>query len=316
MNNRCTLARVGKPAIWMTTVSAFLLLVQIGPTLSLIAISCFPATFLLAQEPSGTVSENNDLAIQELERLRSIDYHDMRFGDILEQLAEQTGLRFELHETAIDSNLDIDTPYSKTIQSTRLATILDLLLEPFQCTYSIKDGIVMIVGKDYANENPDMEVLNCQVLLASIQPQQEFFDGNPPSAPKAPQPKLEGGGLGGVVFAIPIPQAQGDPIQQVTQQEKEPAVEVEVLADDASPGSASVDEGGGASKPISYYRTIEPRERLVNLIRDTIDRDSWKENGNHASIIELNGLLVIRQTAHNIREIRILLERLEAGGLK
>ena len=87
---------------------------------ALIANSSYPATFLSAQAPSGTVSENNDIAIEE----------------------------------------------------------------------------------------PDLEVLNCEVLLATIQPQQKLFDGNSPPFPGTLPGEYPGGDPGGGVKAIPAPQAR------------------------------------------------------------------------------------------------------------
>jgi hypothetical protein len=58
----------------------------------------------------------------------------------------------------------------------------------------------------------------------------------------------------------------------------------------------------------------EAAEELVRLIEDTVEVDSWKDNGGSAGAIrELSGRLVITQTPAAHRQIIKLLRTLRAG---
>jgi general secretion pathway protein D len=69
--------------------------------------------------------------------------------------------------------------------------------------------------------------------------------------------------------------------------------------------------GGGEEEGEEDSQSKEERVTdLLDLIRNTIDPDSWKENGGTAAIAELSGQLVVTQTASNHSQIADLLGKL------
>jgi hypothetical protein len=52
-------------------------------------------------------------------------------------------------------------------------------------------------------------------------------------------------------------------------------------------------------------------EMLVKLVEDTVESETWKDNGgNIGSIREFGGSLIVTQTAHNQDEVEALLDKL------
>lgn len=140
-----------------------------------------------------TAETNNYLTFQALEgETVSLDLHEQRWGDVLPELATQTGLAFRLHESAIENSLDQETLVSGVFTDRRLATVLTVLLEPYQCSWTIVDGEIQIVSTDYALEYPSVMMFDCADLLSRIPPITES------ARPCAGMGSWEGAGMGGV----------------------------------------------------------------------------------------------------------------------
>lgn len=72
-----------------------------------------------------------------------------------------------------------------------------------------------------------------------------------------------------------------------------------------------------AIKPRTVSTSEEAAEELIRLIEDTVDTDTWKDNGGSIGMIrELAGRLIITQTPANHRKIVNLLRTLRSGGGK
>ena len=53
-----------------------------------------------------------------------------------------------------------------------------------------------------------------------------------------------------------------------------------------------------------------PQQRLMGLLMDSVESDSWAEVGGEGSVSEFNGLLVVKQSARVHEKIADLLEML------
>ena len=143
----------------------------VAPMLSFAAgalIFCCPV--LEAQSATDTIALRNHGVMELLEQQQSSTYADIPLGKVVNGLQEELGINIKVHETASENNLDEDTPIRLSLNSVSHSQTLALMLEPFQCTYSIEDGVLLIVSDKYAIENPMREVIDCSELLQTIQP--------------------------------------------------------------------------------------------------------------------------------------------------
>lgn len=243
---------------------------------------------LNAQSVPDTIFQRNQVIAETLEQVVSSEYADASFASVLGGLREDLGINIQVHESAVDNNLDADTPIVFSLDSVSLSQTLNLMLDPYDCAYTIKDGVLLIVSTDYAIENPMREVIDCSELLQTIQPYTVKRRISPYGGGA-----FGGGGDGGGVFRV----ESGSPT--VSQQP----------ADQATPDNQASDR---AAPSIQYETiTVTAAEQLIELLEETIDPDSWESNGGTARVKELNGKLVIVQTARNLREIKDLFESLK-----
>jgi hypothetical protein len=262
---------------------------------SLLALVSFPVAIACGQDP-GSEKEQDQIAREALETFTSADYVDERFGDILNEWRENIGVQILLHPSAMDNNLDLDKLITLNLGEVRFATLLSLALDPCDCTWHIRDGIVQIVSDDYAVENPIVESLNCSSILATIQPvkRQRIISANSPAG-------VPGGyGIrGGGVFSVV---AQG-------------------LPESSQGGGDGIDPTGETSKDtvksppgspfIVVEEVISPEDQLIQLIEELIDPDSWESNGGTGRIHSLNGMLFVVTTCENHRRVKVLLKELQ-----
>lgn len=260
-------------------------------------------------EAPASVRENNQATRDVLQESLSIDFFETRFGDVMKFLGEQTDLQFILHESAYENNVDEDQLLTLTLEDTRIATCLDIMLEPYQCTYAIQDGIVVFMSEDAILDRLTLRVFDCKELLAAIHPKRSLVEyGFARNAANAGGFRggsgFGGGGRGGLsggVFRV-----QQDPTDGANQAGGAgDAIDKSDADQDDALDAASGLGGGDSNEP--RYRTVEANEQLVELIQQMVDPDSWEENGGTARIYEINGMIIVSQTEKNLREIDSLL---------
>jgi hypothetical protein len=194
-NNRCTSTL---PPV-LSGDSCLLLHSGKGSEMYRIRISVFCcATLLLgtslaAQGVPETRNQNNRATENVLEtKVLTVDLNEQRLGDVLEYLQAESGLTFVLHDSANDNDLDRETPITLEMANTRLATVLSFLLDEYECTWRIEDGVVELISEDAAlqSEFQSVRVFDCGDLLQQIHPMTVkrvagVFggSGSPPRAP-------------------------------------------------------------------------------------------------------------------------------------
>ena len=254
----------------------------------------------VAMGQTGTSDRiQNDLnAIRTLEKSLTVDFFETRMGDAMAELKTTTGLTFRLDESAEDNNLDVESLITASYKDTRLATVMQFILEEYQCTWSVQDGVIVILSDDAALDQLNLTVLNCSDILAGIKPRKETQTVWPRRSRSG---GFGGGGRagggGGGVFSM-LPQETPTQAESGSESEAKPS-------DNANP----------AEQVQVHVRVISPHDQLLNLVIEAVDPNSWEENGGNARIKSLNDLLIIRQTAENIREINLLLDHLRTSGL-
>lgn len=162
-------------------------------------------------------------------------------------------------------------------------TALELILEPFNLGYRIREGFLYVEPESELEEALEVRVYNCRDLLEGVE------------VPAPPRPGgglgggFGGGGEGGGFFSV------GDPAGQ---NRRESSLTLFQFGDGGF-------GGGGCSRP----RPTTPAGVLIEVIQNETS-GTWENEGGSGTIDPFNGLLVVRQTQQVHREIEQLLEML------
>ncbi|MGI9519145.1 MAG: hypothetical protein ACR2NP_18990 [Pirellulaceae bacterium] len=127
---------------------------------------CFALTVLLSSqiahaqvsEFSIPIHENNRETRQALEQLISVDYSETEMGNVAKDLGEKLGLQFLLHYSAEHGNLGADSLITLKLVDVRASSILNIMLDDYDCTYHIDDGIVLVISSDDIDDHMAREV--------------------------------------------------------------------------------------------------------------------------------------------------------------
>ena len=260
------------------------------------------ASLAMAQNGPQPQHLNQRTTFETLENtLVHVDFFETRFEDVMSFLQKELGLQIVLHESAGVYDLDYESLIVVSHSSDlRAATVLDLLVKPFDCTWTIQDGVIHIISTEASSGLEWLNVMtfDCHDLVKKIQPiTLQFHPGFIPHDSGGGS-VIPGGTVGGL-FAIPpqqneTPEAEAKPTPPVTPTIQHP--------------------GAGFMLPVK--KVLNPMEQLQRLITKTVSPDSWSEIGGPGSIIAVNHVLVIRQTQSNLRQINQLLEQLRAAKLE
>ena len=132
-----------------------------------------PAKVVQAPEKKPLVSDSakRDAATEKaLESPMNIEYEEVQFADVMAELEKWSGLNFILDETAIDDSLTKEELVTVRVRGVPLAKALELMLGPFNATYAIEEGVVMIISKDNITdpEHLRLKMFDCKKLVAAF----------------------------------------------------------------------------------------------------------------------------------------------------
>ena len=279
----------------------------------LFLLTCNVAT---AQNEQLTEGEKNEQSFRALEENITVDFFEHRFEDVLKDLGTQTGLTFIIDESSGDNNLDEEALITFSAGNMRAATVLGFMMRPFQCSWSIHDGVVVIMSEDAALDQLNLKVFDCTDLLARIEPRTELRGGGGFGGRGGGGRGGGGFGGGGGVFALQ--EVDDDPFGSGEETVADPFAndeEQETPAEDPNAAQQAEQQQQPPAAPGPFEVTISPHQQLVRLIQETVNPQSWEENGGTGKIVTINDLVVVRQTQINLREIATLLDLLERSGL-
>lgn len=259
----------------------------------LVALAALPDAIASGQAP-GTEKEQNRKAEEALEQPITLDYADERFGDVMDEWSANSGVRFLLHPSAVDNNLDNDKLITLKLDDVRMATVLTFILETYECTWQFRDGIVRIVSDDFAVENPQVAAIDCSSILAGIQPLKRQR-----IVPSSLSAGASGGfGGGGGVFSV---------VMQDSPQQRQAADSSAGTTQQTPPETIKTQP---SSPVVVINEVISPESQLINLIETVVDPDSWESNGGTGRMLSLNGKLFVVTTCENHRRVKALIEEL------
>ncbi len=210
-----------------------------------------------------------------------VEFEDAALSDVLEQLSEAHGINVAVDwEDLSRHGIERDKPVTLKLHDVRLRTVLEQVLAQVggdsPLGMAVKDGLLRIATRDKLDEEKYVQVYDIRDLLIKIprfrnSPQMSGLRGRDLASPQNP---IDSGAL----FRTTHPGSAEDP---------------ELL--DAQLGE----------------QDREMAARLMDIIRSTVEPDSWRETGTgDAALRELNGQLIVYQTSEAHEQIRDLLSQL------
>ncbi|MEM7453139.1 MAG: permease prefix domain 1-containing protein [Planctomycetota bacterium] len=266
-----------------------------------------------------------------LQESASMSYDEIPFVDVMRDLRNSYEINVILDQSAQDDSLAPDEPVNFEIVGVSLDTCLRVMLRNHNATYIVHDGVLRIISLDVA-EDPayfDRRILNVNSLLAKIREVEEHrigtyrlnygYGGSGGGGGGFGGGGGMGGGAGGGLFAIAA--------APLTQEGASNAVGgvgggdvTENQVDEGRGVGGGLDGGGGFGGgglgggggygggfiPGSYQVTAETL--LIDLIKTTVNPDSWDDTNGNGTMDIVGGLLVVFQSESTINEIESLLQ--------
>ncbi|MCD4823854.1 MAG: hypothetical protein K8S55_04555 [Phycisphaerae bacterium] len=230
----------------------------------------------------GTDSEENRRIEQKLnQRLTNVNLVDVRFQDAIDFIREHTDANIHVNWNVLKAeNEEIeDKKVTVRFSNVPAKTVLNTILKDagggdLNLGYVINEGVIEISTQEKLNDMTYPRVYDIHDLLVRI--------------PNFVGPRVDLEAIG--------------------------ETDTSSTTDSGSGGSSTLfPEDGEGERPAAGEDDMPTREEkvktLVKMVKETIERDSWYPDGT-AAINELNGSLVITQTAKNHRAVRKLISQL------
>ena len=254
------------------------------------------AGVIQAQTEQASIEAQEKIVERKLETVATLDFEDTEFSSVVDFLDKKHDLKVQLHQSAIDAGLGMDDLVTMNFNATRLSTALDMFLEKYDATFTIKDNCLILLSTDEAQNHLRIKVYDCRKLLAEIKPRKQ-----PVSA-----------GFGGGGFPGTLSPGKSGGVFNVKQDDQKKE-EQPKKAEQTQPQTNQVNGPNQTKTPPKHpeLRTYTPSEQLIDLIIESVDPDHWEENGGMGTIREINGIVVVAQTESTHRKVNRLLDSLE-----
>ncbi|MEL7499795.1 MAG: hypothetical protein AAFN77_19485 [Planctomycetota bacterium] len=237
-------------------------------------------------------SIRNSQAEAKLKKIISINFDADPYLDVQDYLKESLQLNIVHTESARDDLLTEDELITIKLVGIPAHTALDTMLEKYNATYVIQDGVVKIISRENAEEDQYLrtKMFDCgQLIDAMREPLLKrsrigggFGGGGGLGGGGG---GLGGGGLGGG-GAAGGGAAGATPKQQPTMPQRKPS-ETEV-----------------------YHAKCD---HLIEVITRCVSIDSWEQNGGVGVLRVVNGVVVVSQSEVNLRRVEDLLIDMHAN---
>jgi len=250
------------------------------------------------------VSERNE-ATESLLDTRELDFPfaDGRpLKEVLADLHSATGLKFAIDRSAEDADLSTETEITFSAESLRYRTGLDLLLEPYNCTYTIRDGLVLLISCD-ASSDPYFfrlktfeieELLQLIIRAERLEDQEQLV---PVAASAGGLGGVGGGATGGAISGDKA-KALGGCVFSL----------LPVLPHEATEEGAAAEAGAAAPRAVGQSPTLlgrvvktsakaQAQQKLIDYLQNNVAPDEWSVTGNGDGTVEaVGGVLVVGQS--------------------
>ncbi len=238
-----------------------------------------------------------------LDRVVDLNFKDTEFSVFTGEIEKLYGVQIYTTQSAHDEGLAKDDIINLSFNSLRLRTVLTTFLDEYDCTFIVRDGMIVIGTRDHCPFA--VQTFNCQRIL-QLMPKIAYVAG--------------GGGFGGPGQKL-RPQKSG----------KESAGAAgggDATGGDFSGGStggggpSGVGGGGGSfggsvgTHPLTGLLgggTVDPdkQQKIVELLERMVAPDSWDSTEGLGSMEFAGEILVVRQHGPQLHQIGQVLDDLQ-----
>jgi len=253
----------------------------------------FAAPVAAAVAPPDEEESRNAELEAKLRNPVETNFIEMTLGDAIEYLHETYQIPLIIDRAAIqNAEQTLDQMINLKVSNVQARTALELILEWGNLGYTIRDGILMITTADLAHE---IKVYNVRDLLAS--------DNEGGAGSTVSSPGMMGGGMGMAPPGMGPMMGSGGGMRS-TGKKGAASAGMAGMGMAGSMGNPAGPMGGaGPAAPV-----VHQTASLARVIATTVAPDSWTDLGGAGSIIEYNGLLIVKNSHAVHGKVRKLLD--------
>lgn len=241
-----------------------------------------------------------------------VNFNNQPLGTVLDTLARMTGINVHIDRAGLNAEgVTSETPVSISLsQPVSMRSALNLILEELRLSYVIRNEVLLITSEQARDTDVYQEVYNVADLVIGIPNFVPGFNVGLPSAIRDAHNVMAPSGFGAMNAggSMPLTMAGADlmPGQQNS------SVLSQMPLDDLLPGASSLGNNPTITPGGQGGAAMADFETLMQLIKDTIQPDSWDDLGGAGTITPFpsNLSLVVSATQQVHEEIRDLLEQL------
>ncbi len=300
----------------------------------------FAANSFQDENGMSATGQNNRRTLASLRRIVSMKFTEMEFRIVREKLMQKLGHPIILDISAQDDSLTDDELVSVDIKNARMSTAIRLMLLEQNATYMIDDGVIRIISLDVQSD-PEFfrrHAFDCRSLLSLNKKNEVAFPSeggglsqfyNMPGGfggasgnggvfntqTAGPQGGSVGGGfsgsggsVGGGLGAGGTP--QGLPGGGFGGGGR--AAQTKRGGGGFGGGNQSTENGGGGvSQPPQKPEPTPESQKLIDLIKMSVNPDGWDDTNGDGTVMAIGGVLVVSNDEKTLQEIGDLLADLE-----
>lgn len=228
-----------------------------------------------------------------------INFDEETMADVVAEFSQSKDLNFIFDESATQDGLTHNELVTIKLRNISLGKALDFILKPFNATYVIDEGVIVLISLDDADSAEFMQIrmYNCQDLLDALPANTTASPVELSKATGRPQ----GGGGGGVfncqdVLDVLPNTTTASPVELVKPTGGGGSIS-------GTPATTTSDEG--------EVKLVGPRAKeavLLSTIRSMVNPDGWVDTGTGLSQSKMyNGVLLVKAPQKTFQEIDNLL---------
>ncbi|MGE3180567.1 MAG: hypothetical protein AB7N71_02985 [Phycisphaerae bacterium] len=235
-----------------------------------LALCCASAAIAQTRVADNRSREGRSTQALLNERIPEVSFEEASFERVMEWVGDFTGANVVVRwQTLEDSGIDRDRPISIRVRDLRLSQVLWMIMNEasgsdLKLAYRASGNLIVLSTEEDLGKEMVTLVYDISDLLVRVP---RFTNAAQLDPAQALQGLTQGGGAGGVGGGGGGGGGGGQQLFQNTNQ-----------------GNEGDDAGGNEI------------EELIDLIRQTIEPDSWQENGGNGSIRAFRNLLIVRNT--------------------
>jgi hypothetical protein len=232
--------------------------------------------------------------------------------EVLAELHAATGLKFVIDASATDGDLNPGTKITFSADALRLRTGLDLMLDTFQCTYTIRDGLLLLISQDAA-ANPDyfrlkafdvQELLQLMIRAEQLRDKEVVRPASPWYGGTGGMSGTGGGPAGGGMFSLMPSSPPQESDQPAGGETTRPAAESAIQGQPAAEHHPVRTENRSAQE--------QAQQKLIDFIQANIAPDDWGETGQGDGTIQaIGGVLIVGQSESVLHAVDVALDDLQ-----